>query len=513
MNIINLNCKACGAPLKEKGTETIVCDFCGTTQRVIDMREYFNQMLGYVTSWIKTALPGGIDPTTTMQVDPIARHSIFIHNIQPKLSTEFSQLKFNRINLLATPLIIPPFVLGSVAQKLDDSKNVFLFNAKVKSVESLAINDEHKALTKDMNVCSASYGYAINCIDLLTNEKPGRFQLLAQNFKAMADELASAKEHEAEFNRMMGLHCICIGIESLLNGEIENAQENINRAIEMLNTAVGKVSMDFDLSVTLSAIEQELAVARCVLTMINIAKQDPTGPLHCVRQIENLLRNVATYNAPTPKWNIHFANLKRYEEIMMNLSLVLRAKGGESTINICGGSGNILVPFWIVYLDYTFSTGALFLKKGRVVTDTLLLAATFPIDNRSWCGEPERVVTDIFTPKLMPTIASITGRETKVSAGSYIQQLLTTSSLRSASGMAIIPPISTKNEADDFIDDYRARKEVAFGGKVKIVADRIGDIVYVSATRTQYGVDFSQSLGTMAPVTLGDPLIISKIIL
>lgn len=468
--------------------------------------------MGYVTSWVKTAIPSGIVATTT--IDPIARHNIFVHNIQPKLSTEFMQLKFNRNNLLTKPLIVLPFMIATFDQKTDSSKDIFLFTAKVKSVEQLAVSDDDKLSTSEMDAVGTSYAYIVNSIELLLTEKTGRFQLLAQNFKAASEALVNRKGQEVTQQRMNGLYFASLGMEAMLDGEIEAAKENIEKAVEEISQAKEKVTTDFDLSVTLPAVEQELAVARCVATIIEIAARNPMGPLETVGKLEHLIRAMNSYQIQSNRWMTHFSNLKRYEEIMNQISIIARAKNGENVIKVCGGGGNVLVPFWVVHIDYMFSTGALFMKKGRVITEPLLLAATFPADTQCLSDAPERVVTDIFTTRAgIPTIASLAGRETTLTTAYAVQQILTSVTITNASGRQVVIPLSTKNEADNFIDYYRSKKEMSLAGKAKIIADRIVDLVFLPGIYTNGHIDFSYILGALAPATVGEPSTIEKVIL
>lgn len=63
----------------------VTCDSCGTTQQKIDAKAYLDQLMGQVRSWINQAIPGGSSAFASSSVDAVARHNIFVTNIQPRI--------------------------------------------------------------------------------------------------------------------------------------------------------------------------------------------------------------------------------------------------------------------------------------------------------------------------------------------------------------------------------------------------------------------------------------------
>lgn len=82
--MIELRCKYCGAPLDRGSVESeaqyVTCPYCGTTQQRVDAKAYMDQMMAQIKSWIGKAIPGGFSLSQTDNVDPIARHNIFVNN-------------------------------------------------------------------------------------------------------------------------------------------------------------------------------------------------------------------------------------------------------------------------------------------------------------------------------------------------------------------------------------------------------------------------------------------------
>ena len=102
--MIELRCKYCGAPLDRGSVESeaqyVTCPYCGTTQQRVDAKAYMDQMMAQIKSWIGKAIPGGFSLSQTDNVDPIARHNIFVNNVKPMLDVELTEyrLALNSVN-------------------------------------------------------------------------------------------------------------------------------------------------------------------------------------------------------------------------------------------------------------------------------------------------------------------------------------------------------------------------------------------------------------------------------
>ena len=97
--MVELRCKYCGAPLDKKDLESespyVTCQCCGTSQQRVDAKAYMDQMMGEIKSWISKAVPGGFSISQTENVDPIARHSIYVNNVKPMIDPEIREFKLN----------------------------------------------------------------------------------------------------------------------------------------------------------------------------------------------------------------------------------------------------------------------------------------------------------------------------------------------------------------------------------------------------------------------------------
>ncbi|MDD1743178.1 MAG: hypothetical protein LUO85_00970, partial [Methanomassiliicoccales archaeon] len=137
-SMLALRCKSCSAPLSASPTDEIVrCQFCGSSQKLVDARAFFDQVLLQVNAWVRQAIPVGMEAMTTGMVDPIARHTLFVNNIQPRLTTEYGEYKFNCFNVLTHPMSVLPYMMDRTTPLTNDPKDLFLFQAKVQQVSAL----------------------------------------------------------------------------------------------------------------------------------------------------------------------------------------------------------------------------------------------------------------------------------------------------------------------------------------------------------------------------------------
>ena len=139
-------CKSCGDALdiSDPNAQYIVCKSCGCTNLKSDAMEALNQAKAEIMSWLRQAIPAGINVEQTETMDPIARHNIFMTNVRPSVESEFREYRFGFINILSNQLIAMPFrTLKSINVK-HEPKLLFTFDSKIKSVQSLAVDDEAK---------------------------------------------------------------------------------------------------------------------------------------------------------------------------------------------------------------------------------------------------------------------------------------------------------------------------------------------------------------------------------
>jgi hypothetical protein len=440
--LIELRCPSCGASLPKTEEELVNCRYCGTVVRIEDASKYVEHLKGFVVEWIKTALPLGISTVFSPSIDPLARHSIFIQNILPSLNAEFGRVQFDAFQCFAAPLIVPPFLKYPFARGIQrDVKSLFSYDAKISSVQSLAVGTDDQAIVQKMGGLARAYAHVLIALDLM--EKIGSYKIMAENFVAAAKALETS--YDVLGNRLMALGQVCLSVDDFLSKKIANARERINKAKTALEGAISKSALDINLSICVSAIDQELEVAKTVSLIIDLMESAvDDDPLETVRRVENLFQRISVFNQTiVPSWKNKLENLGRYSEIAKWLLLILESKRGRTSIKIASGPGKVLFPFWVAEINYTFGTGALWMRKGKYVKETALVAATFPL-YQNFVLRPSDVITDIFSRRPEGTlVGSITGAETSISSGDHISRLVQTAISRPASGNNIVPPLST----------------------------------------------------------------------
>jgi hypothetical protein len=497
--LVALRCKYCGAPFDEEQVKSdspyIKCNSCGTTQQRMDAKAYLDQLTAEVKSWLSTAMPLGL-PTGGMEtVDPVARHSIFVKDVQPKIQMELTEYKFSNMSLLGNCLLVMPFTTTSVFHPVHTSNKAFEFNAKVKSVAPLAVDDASQAVITEAASLSQSYAMMINNISLLAEDKDGRYILMANNFTASADAIRKDKEKELLVTRFDALSGICNGIDRLLAGDLATAEPMIRKGRDSLVSIKDKVFTNPQMGIMSQGINQEIAICDVVLNIMDIVKtsgnSDPLAMLNIIRQVMN--QSLPSNQA----WGYLLGRKERYNEVFTGLIPAIAAKT-SGTVPIAAGDGDILIPFWEVDLRYSFETGALWKKKSVEVKEDLLICADFVTD-ADCLNDPSVAITDIFSVRPPKSIlAGISGSETSISGGAGIGKIQDSVADGSANGRSIVAPLSTKREAEKLCSEYLARK-VAADSKLKLSKPDVKRIIYVPCKREGNTVTAPADFGNLVP--------------
>jgi hypothetical protein len=409
-------------------------------------------------------------------------------------------------------LIAPPFVKYSLAHgRQKDAKTLFSYDAKVSSIQPLAVDPNDQAVVQRMDGLSRAYAHVLIALDLMDRAQAGSYKIIAENFAVAAKALETSNQTLS--NRLMALSEVYLSIDGLLSKRFAESRKRIDKAKTGLEEAMAKSTLDINLSICVSAIEQELEVAKTVSLILDLMESN-TGadPLETVRRVENLFEKIyACSRVDAPNWKHRFENMGRYSEITKWLCLVIEAKRGKTPIKIASGSGNVLFPFWVVEINYTFGTGALWMRKGKYVKETALVAATFPLYN-NFVYSPWEVVTDIFSRKPDGTIVgSITGSETSISTGENIGGVVQMATLRTASGYMIVPTLSTVSEAKQLMSEYLQHVSRGLGGKLQVASCEVSDIIFVPVDLSTGFINYHGTLGLIPPKQVGDLQLINSV--
>jgi len=501
--MVALRCKYCGAPLDEDQIKSdspyVTCQSCGTTQQRMDAEAYLNQLMGQVKSWISSAVPMGFNISGMENVDPVARHSIFTKDVKPKIEMEMTEFKFSNISLLGNCLLVLPFTTTNIYKPVHTANQAFEFNAKVKSVSALAVDPENQELIEDAASMSQSYAMMINNIELLTNDKEGRYILMANNFTESANALKKAKGKELVVERFESLAVVCNGINDLLNGKIMDAETKIKEGKGRLDAIKDKTFADPEFGIMTQGISQEISLSEVLLSAIEATKtsssDDPLSVLSSFIQV------MTVKLASHPKWGYLLNEKSRMNEVLKNMSEAMSARFGKSPVPVAAGAGKILVPFWDISLLYSFETGALWKKKSVEVSDTLMLVADFVTDDRC-LNNPADAMTDIFSDRPKAGMfAGMKGEETSISNGSGLKRVSDSVSDQTAVGREIMMPLSTMKEAEKLCGEYLA-KVASTNRKFKLSKPEVKRLIYIPCTISGGKLE-SEVLSNMTPDRLG----------
>ena len=83
-------CKSCGGALdvSDESAQYIVCKSCGNVNMRSDAMKALEQAKTEIMSWLRKAIPSGVSITQSENIDPVARHNIFITNVRPNIESE-----------------------------------------------------------------------------------------------------------------------------------------------------------------------------------------------------------------------------------------------------------------------------------------------------------------------------------------------------------------------------------------------------------------------------------------
>jgi len=469
-----LKCLHCGGPLPEpaEGVEYVTCEFCGYTNRLKDSTTYIEQLKLEIQSWLKSIVPANVISANSA-VDAVSRHNIFITTIKPDLISKHLEVKSRIAHIISTPLVFLPYWDVYLNVDIDSPKEAFEEAAKIESVKTLAVVDEDATFLNKVIATQYMCAYFSNFVHLVNSGKkdPG---LLSNNFKKIAETFDGVPGGEAPKLRFEGLYHIYAAIEAMINGDTNTANIHIKSGKNVLRRAREAAVKNPEYTPMIPAVEKELLLTTAIEELIEglSMTSDPTEFLPRLKTFFNASERAKESLAEN--YHIDSKDFGRYAEIISEIKNIIVAKSGTPAINLVGPPRRLLLPFWRIQVTYTFTTGSLFWKKGKAITDELLILATIP-----YAAQP---ITDIF--KIKPKggmLDGFLGKEVSMTTG-YIKELMSSSRPSSiSSGTTVIPPMITNEEAKLFSDWYIKNVTEKTSDKVKFGVSKLMGIVYLGA--------------------------------
>lgn len=502
-DMLELRCKYCGAPLEREDVESdsayVTCRSCGTTQQRVDAKAYMQQMMGQIQSWISKSIPGGFTLAQTQNVDPIARHNIFLNNVKPAIEPEINDYRLGLNSAISNPLVVLPFTKGQSMRTNHTSQDAFEFNAKLKSIEPLAVDDQHRRMVSDAERMSAAYALLINNSNLLTDTTPGRFALMSNNFTESAASIEKVEGYEPLAQRLTALSQICVASDMILNGDVLGCSVKMEQGVEALEKAKSTILMNPRMAVMIRAVDLELSQAK---TLLDVTELVTNGTSKDPLQLLETLNKVTGIQYPNVQgWNC-LSNKERGNELFKNLEEIISARNGENLM-ICTGGGDALFPFWDIDLKYSFTTGTLFSKKSVEVTEDILVPATFTLSQVA-LSNPRYGLTDIFAAAPESSIMSkIKGEESSISGGAGIGRLTDSASPNGPGNRKIVVPLSTRAEAARLVQEY-LRQCSKSHSKLKLSRPEVKKLVYIPCSISGNTVQLPKEFDGLVPGIIKD---------
>lgn len=503
--LIELRCKYCGAPLDRKDVESdspyVTCPSCGTTQQRVDAKAYMEQMMGQIKSWIGKAIPGGFSLTQTENVDPIARHNIFMNNVKPMLDVELTEYRFALNSVISSPLIVLPFSKGEPAKSNHTSTQAFEFNAKLKSIEPLAVDDANRKSIRDGENLASAYAMIVNNAKLLTDTTPGRFALMSNNFKDSAESVRRCDGYGPLADRLEALSDVCSASDMVLNGDAMGCSMKAETAINKLEKAKQDILANPRMAVMIRAVDIELGQCR---TLKNVSDMVMNGTTKDPLKVLETVNRIMSMDYPSdPRWDRLLGRQERYQELYAQVVDAVQAKNG-GTLPICPGSGDVLYPFWDVDLRYSFTTGGLFSKKTVEVKEDLLVPATFTVFRQA-LSDPRSGLTDIFAAAPESSIMDrIRGDEDSISGGAGIGRLADSAAENSPGSREIVLPLSTKTEATRLVECYLEQCARSHS-KLRLSKPSVKRLIYVPCGKGVGGPALPKEFAGLTPAIMSQP--------
>jgi len=511
---LGLRCNSCGAPYANAGgQEILTCTYCGTTQRVVDARQFLDYFTAQVTAFVRQAVPPGLDVSGSSNVDPIARLSAFNTSVRSRLTTESDQYRFALFNLLSRPCLVLPFTSANDPPSTVSPAGISVFVAKVQSVSGLAVDDSSRELLSRASGLATAYQSMLVATELLRGTKPERFHLVSQNFATAATALESVPKWKPLAARLSALSRQADASDFLIAGKNPgDTRGMLGAAGQKLSESGTQLAATPELGFMTTPVEQELAAVRTLGSMVSIVETSANIAPHPFVFLDHLCGVLDWCSRYTPgDWAPSFRSMRLWEAVFAQSAELRAAQSGRGSVRVLQAGTGVLVPFWRVELPYTFETGVLWAKRGKEVPEALLVAATFPTDLACFTGMgPARVLTDVFAsgqamPQLGQVYNRLAGKEQKISESRGLADVLQGTATASIAGQPAAPPLTTGTEALKLVQNYLGAIRAAnpkVAAQLRASSPRIVEMVYVPCTVP--GPVPLPWLGPLSPKSIGD---------
>jgi hypothetical protein len=509
-----LRCSSCGAPLPaDSSSQIITCIYCGVSQQRVDVEKYYDQLRTDVYRWVQSMVPVGVQ--SAGQIDTVARAQIFENSIRHNVEAKQNSLNMQLLTACSNQLLVPPFLSApssfGVSSSIDP-KVMLNESARLQGLAPFAQSDDQNSLLRNTTVSSETLGYVSNIMRMLTGSDPVSYSTIARNFHGASESLAKDPSRSSGAKRMEALATANEGVALLVQGNLLDAQKKFMDADSQLQDAQKSVMTQTSIISWYAGIKSEINLVESLKIAIDGAQAGIASGLSSMEAIKRLETYSQAFETsrktigPLLHSGDHI-DPDTYRELCNNYTSINMARTGQRPVKILAGSGGTLwVASWVVDLNYSFATGALFMKKGMMVRDRLLLPAVFPLNPSRLSQAPEEAVTDVFSLKAPSSYwERMRGKEKSLTqdVGFASDSNLHDSSI--PTGAMVIPPLSTKFEAERAVNMYLERVRQRLQDKLRMGIPTVSKLVYVCGTVQADGRFTSGSIPSTIQPTVGVP--------
>ena len=511
-SIESLRCSSCGAPLRP-GDELkmITCDYCGVAQQKIDAEKYVEQLKTDVFRWIQSMVPTGYQSVS--QIDPVARAQLFEHTIRREVERKTNSLSMQLVTAGAAYLLVPIFLSAPVhfgTSRSIDPKEMLNEAARMQGLLPFAQSEAQTQLLKTVVSSAETLGYLSNVMRILSGVELISYLTIARNFKSASESLVNDKARSSGSLRLRGLASANEGMAAIIAKDLKEAQAKFAEANKDLQQSLKDVIMQPMIMTWYGGIKSDLIILESLELLIDGFRGSSACGIQFGESLKRFERYTKTFEAARKRSGIYLQtggqiDLESYRELCKNFYEINLARTGTHPVPCLLGGGSFWIACWIVDVNYSFETGALFMKRGQMMQERLLIPCTFTLDTARLLKAPEEIVTDVFSLKAPSSFwERVSGKEKSLTQGINFAASSRIHSSAIPNGSIVVPSLSTRIEAERAANIYLEKVRRSLLGKLKIGIPSVVQVVYVSGNILNWRLQIPGLPQEVLPV-VGEP--------
>ncbi|MEZ0394600.1 MAG: hypothetical protein ABWK00_06130 [Desulfurococcaceae archaeon] len=425
------------------------CEYCGFVNRVRDSENYAEELRREVAKWLGSLVPQQVAIATA---DLVARKNIFDAYLRPKLLPIAAGARAKFLDLALKPLVA---FLGATGGRCEGPRQLFEESLKVEAAGELAVEDDDRKLVGEALRFLKLSAFLCNALEAASAEK---FAEAARNVKEARGLLDPAQQPDLAMRLDAAIKSYA-ALSAIAERDVATATTEARDAVKILEELSRKAKEGF-----IAPVDSELAWAKVIEALAEAvaaffeAGRDPLEAYVTMKEQAKASLELLRHFSHSPEEYVHVAGLA---------GNALAARAGKATVKVIG-SGDLLVPFYVVSFGFTYVAGGLLRKKGEEAHGYLLVAAPHP---------HVRGISDTFNlyhgKQLDP---SRLGDAAKALEG------MLSEAVETRPGARLVLPTLTPGLAELVADTYLSSAKSKYHGRLSsITYTRAKELVYVGA--------------------------------